>query len=152
MPFYVPQAGATPAVFFTPVNFQTTGAPIGMLADAIDFATGELLSIERGFDPTDAAVMTALRTVRDSGSAVEDVGQRYADAKLITPQLRSFFAEETRLALEHLTSTNQISLDSVEVVTEGDSAEVQIGYTNLARNAQRLVALPLNQLLGRAVG
>lgn len=150
MPFVVPQAGITPAVYFLPVNFKTTGVPLGMLADPIDFATGELLSIERGFDPTDLAVITALRTVRGSGSAVEDVGQRFADAKLITPQLEAFFREEVRLALDHLTSSKQIRVESVTVVTENDAGEVQVEYFNIARNAQRTVALALNQLIGKA--
>lgn len=150
MPFVVPQAGITPAVFFVPVKFQVTGEPLGMLSDPIDAATGELLSIERGFDPTDAAVFTALRTVRGSGSAVEDVGQRYGDAKLVVPQLKTFFREETRLALQHLVDSKQIRIESVEVLTEDTAAEVRIIYFNVARNAERTAALPLNQLLGKA--
>jgi len=150
VPFVIPQAGITPAVFFVPVNFAVTGEPLGMLSDPIDFATGELLSIERGYDPTDAAVFTALRTVRGSGSAVEDVGHRLQDAKLVTPQLESFFREEVRLALDHLTSSNQIRIESVVVVELHDAAEVQITYWNVARNKERVVGLALNQLLGRA--
>lgn len=121
-----------------------------MLADPIDFATGELLSIERGFDPTDAAVINALRTLRASGSAVDDIGHRFTDASHVTPQLQSLFREEARLALLHLTSSSQITLDEVLMVTEGDSGEVQVHYTNIARNAERSVALPLGQLVGRA--
>lgn len=151
MPF-IPQAGVTPAVFFTPVNFVPTGEPIGMLADPVDPVTGELLSIERGFDPTDAAVITALRTVRGSGSAVEDVGHKFRDAKLITPQLESFFREEVRLALEHLTSTRQIELVRVDYVEAGDTVEVQVHYWNVARNEARMLPLALGQLVGRAVG
>ena len=150
MPFVIPQAGITPAVLFIPVNFSVTGDPLGMLSDPLDVATGELLSIERGFDPTDAAVFTALRTVRGSGSAVEDVGQRFGDAKLVTPQMETFFREEVRLALQHLVAAKQIRVESVEVVTLDTAAEVQILYVNVARNAQRGVALPLNQLLGKA--
>lgn len=151
MPFVVPQAGITPAVFFVPVNFTLTGEPLGMLSDPIDVATGELLSIERGFDPTDAAVFTALRTVRGSGSAVEGVGGRFGAAKLITPQLETFFREEVRLALEHLVTAKQIRIEEVTVKTEDAAAEVLIRYTNIARNVERTVSLPLNQLLGSAV-
>jgi hypothetical protein len=152
VPFVVPQAGITPAVFFTPVNFVQTGEPLGMLSDPIDFATGELLSIERGFDPTDAAVFTALRTVRGSGSAVEDVGQKLQDAKLITPQLVTFFREEIRLALEHLVTAKQIRLESIDVQTQDTAAEITVTYWNVARGKSRTVSLPLNQLLGRPVG
>lgn len=147
----IPLAGVTPAVLFTPVNYRTTGVAIAMLADPIDPATGELLSIERGFDPTDAAVINALRTVRGSGSAVEDVGQRFADAKHVTPQLEAFLREEVRLALNGLTSTNQIRLESVAIETVDDTANVHIVYTNIARGVERPVNLPLGSLLGRAV-
>jgi len=121
-----------------------------MLADPVDFVTGELLSIERGFDATDAAVITALRTLRGSGSAVSGVGHRFREAKLVTPQLASFFREEARLALAHLTSSRQIRIDLVETFAQGDTGEVQVHYTNLARGEQRLVTLQLNQLLGAA--
>jgi hypothetical protein len=147
----LPQAGVTPAVLFTPVNFTVTGEPIGMLADPVDPVTGELLSIERGFDPTDAAVITALRTRRGSGSAVEDVGHQFASAKLITPQLESFFREEVRLALDHLTSTRQISLVRVEYLELDTDVELQIHFFNIARNEARMLPLSLGQLLGRAV-
>lgn len=146
----MPPAGTSPAVFFLPVEFQTTGRPIAMLADPVDPATGELLSIERGFDPTDAAVITALRTIRGSGSAVENVGNRYRDATHVTPELTSFMREETRLALEHLTSTNQIRLDAVTVLTEGDTANLVVEYVNLARQQDRKVHLLLGALLGSA--
>jgi len=150
VPFVVPQAGITPAVFFVPVNFTVTGEPLGMLSDPIDISTGEMLSIERGFDPTDAAVFLAMRTVRGSGSAVEDVGQRFGDAKLVTPQLETFFREEVRLAFEHLVTGKQIRIEEVTVVTEDTATEVRTVYFNVARDAERTVALPLNQLLGKA--
>ena len=151
MTFVIPQAGATPAVFFTPVKFVVTGVPTAMVADPIDPTTGELLSIERGFDSVDAAVITALRTVRDSGSAVEDVGQRFADAKLVTPALEGFLREEARLALDHLTSTKQISLEDVTVATEDDTAGVFIVYRNIPADKERRAFLPLGSLMGRAV-
>lgn len=150
MPFVIPQAGITPAVFFTPVNFRVTGEPLGMLADPIDFATGELLSIERGFDPTDVAVFTALRTVRGSGSAVDDVGQKLQDAKIITPQLETFFREEIRIALAHLVDSKQVRIESVDFVAEDTAAQALITYWNVARAVQREAALALGQLLGRA--
>lgn len=146
----IPPAGTSPAGFFLPVKFEVTNTPIAILADPIDFATGELLSIERGFDPTDGAVLTALRTVRASGSAVEDVGQRFRDATHVTPDLPAFMREEVRLALLHLTSSNQIRLELVEIVTGTDFAEVRVHYRNLVRDEDRVISLPLGQLLGKA--
>jgi len=144
----IPPAGVTPAGFFLPVKFAFSNTPIAMLADPIDPATGELLSIERGFDPVDAAVINALRTRRGSGSAVESVGQRFRDATHVTPQLASFMREEVRLALLSLSSSNQIRLESVEVVEGDDYADVIIEYVNVVRGEQRSVAVALGQLLG----
>ena len=133
-----------------PVNFRVTGKPLGMLADPVDPVTGELLSIERGFDPTDAAVITALRTVRGSGSAVEDVGQQFEQAKIITPKLEPFLREEVRLALAPLTSTNQITLEQVTIEMVDNEVGVLIVYRNIAAGVDRQAFLPLGALLGRA--
>lgn len=143
----------SPAVFFVPVEFVLTGQPIAMLADPIDPATGELLSIERGFDPVDAAVINALRTVRESGSAVESVGHKLGDAKLIKSGLDTFLREEIRLALQRLTTTNQIKLLSVEVAAD-PADETAIGilvtYLNVARGKEQTAYMPMNGLVGRA--
>lgn len=146
----IPVAGTTPAGFFIPVLFVAPGAPTALLADPIDFETGEYLSIERGYDPTDAAVMTALRTVRASGSAVEDVGQKFREHQLVDLGLPTFFREEVSFALRHLVDSGQIRLLSVAVVTLDDTGEVQIHYINVARSQDRKIVAPLTQLLPRA--
>lgn len=150
MPF-VPQAGVTPAVFFVPVTFKVTGAPIAMLADPIDPATGELLSIERGFDPVDAAVINVMRTVRGSGSAVEDVGQRFGDATHINPKLEAFLREEVRIAFEPLVNAGQVSIEQVSLETIDTEAGLLVVYKNIPANKQRSTFLPLASLVGRAV-
>ncbi len=147
----VPLAGLTPAVFFVPVNYAVTGTPIAMLADPIDPATGELLSIERGFDPVDAAVINVMRTVRGSGSAVEDVGNRFVDAKKITPSLEAFLREEVRLAFAELVAANQVRLEEVRLETLDTEAGLLVAYTNVPAEQARKAFLPLGSLLGRAV-
>ena len=84
-------------LFLPEVYVDTTGPP-GILADAIDPETGEYLSLTRGFDPTDAAVLTALRTIRATGSAVENVGHRFVDMELVGPDSPSFLEQEARRA------------------------------------------------------
>jgi hypothetical protein len=139
----VPLALVSPTIFFTPVNVTVPGKPIAMLADPIDPATGELLSIERGFDPTDAAVINAVRTVRGSGSAVEDVGHQFGSATHITPKLEISLREEARLALENLTSSKQIVMQEVSVQTEDTEAGVLLVYENVAKGERRELGLPL---------
>lgn len=146
----IPQAGVTPASFFIPVVYTVPGRPNGVLADPIDATTGDYLSIERGFDPTDAAVITAVRTVRASGSAVEDVGQRFADHKFVDNKLEPFMREEVRLALKHLTERGDLSIDKVSVTLFGDGAETYVEWQNVARQKAQALRLDPNLLVGGA--
>jgi hypothetical protein len=148
----IPPAGVSPAGFFVPVTYVAPGEPVGILADPIDPRTGEYLSLERGFDPTDAAVLTALRTVRGSGSAVLEVGQRFQDATHVTDATATFLFQEVELALRHLVHTGQIRLERVSVVAEPgkDFAEAAIFYVNLARGEERIAVLPFAAQLLRA--
>jgi hypothetical protein len=144
----IPPAGTSPAGFFVPVNYRVPGEPIAMLADPLDPVTLEYLSIERGFDPVDAAVVTAVRTKRESGSAVEDVGQRYQDHPRVDEHLEQFMREETRIALEHLTDAGEIAF-KLSVQNEGDTSNLYLEFENLVRQRQALgVAIPLNKLIG----
>lgn len=144
----IPQAGVTPIGFFVPIVYAVPGEPIGMLADPIDVTTGDYLSIERGFDPTDAAVLTAVRTVRGSGSAVENVGQRFADHPRVDNQLEPFMREEVRLTLDHLVQAGDIAIERVTVTPIGDSCETYIEWRNLARDKAQAVTLGPRLLVG----
>jgi hypothetical protein len=141
----IPPAGVSLAGFFIPVLYEDPGAPAGILADAIDPATGEYLSIERGFDPTDAAVLTALTTKRGSGAAVTDVGQRYLDLQRVDSTAPQFILAETERALKRLIDSRQIALDRVTPVLGDDWAEAQVVYQNVPRMQRRDPQLPLGR-------
>lgn len=137
-------APTVPSAFFLSTRKAPAGQPVGILADAIDPSTGEYLSLERGFDPTDADVLDALSTVRDSGAAVLGKGQRFRSATHITPALAVFFAEETREALRRLIESRQIRLLETRVREDGDvGAELEVRYVNLARAEDRTARLPV---------
>lgn len=133
----VPAAGVTLAGFFVPIVYINPGDPPGILADAIDPATGEYLSISRGFDPTDAAVLSSLTIRRASGSAVSNVGQRYHDLKILDDGAAQFISAETSRALKPLVDSKQIKLDSVEPTVGTDWAEVKVAYQNIPRRERR---------------
>lgn len=148
----IPPAGTSAAGFFLATTHAPPGEPVGILADPIDPTTLDFLSIERGFDPTDAAALTAIATERASGSAVQDVGQRYRAAELVDDQTGSFFRQETEFALKHLVESGQIRIERFDgLATPGtDYAEARIFFKNLARNDVRPgVPLPLNETIGR---
>lgn len=119
-----------------------------ILADAVDFKTGELLSISRGYDPTDGAVFTALRTVRASGSAVEDVGQKFHEHKLVDTKLEPFMKQEVAFALKHLTDSNQVELQSVDIASDADYGEPQIRYFNRAQQQDRTATARTQEIVG----
>jgi hypothetical protein len=123
-------------IFFMPATFaDVEAAPVPWLGDPIDPTTGEYLSIEFGFWPIDSHVITAIRTERGSGSAVQDVGQQYRKAPLVDTQLPNFFRLETALALKHLTDEGDIVLRKVEPLGERDAGTVKIDYQS--RDGQR---------------
>lgn len=149
---FVPPAGVSPiSAFFTGLEFAEPGEPPVILADAIDPVTGEFLSLERGFDPTDAAFLLAMTTVRGSGSAVEQVGQRFGDATHVSPQLESFMREETRLAVKPIVDRGDLELGTVAVTDNGNgSVELYVEWANIARDKEQKARLPLNLLVGAA--
>lgn len=140
----IPPAGVSLAGFFVPVLYEDPGAPPGILADAIDPVTGDYLSIERGFDPTDAAVLTALTVQRGSGSAVETVGQRYQDLERVDDTAAQFLASETERALKRLVDSRQIIVDSTQLLGD-DWEEVHVSYRNVPRGQRRDPQLPLGR-------
>jgi hypothetical protein len=147
----VPPAGVTPISLFLASDFESPGGVIGMLADPIDVATGDYLSIERGFDPTDAAFLTAVRTVRGSGSAVEQVGQKFADHQHVDPQLEPFMREEVRLAAKELVDAGDLEIRQVTVTPLGDTADTYVEWFNVARAKTQGSRLAPNLLQGAPV-
>ncbi len=134
---FMPPAGVSLAGFFLEERFVDETRPPGILADAIDPRTGELLSIVRGFEPTDAAVLVALVTKRRSGAAVDTVGQRFEDIRMVDPSTPGAIRSEVDTALAHLTVDKQITLHSVNPVVGSDWAEAQVVYINRAQNKRR---------------
>lgn len=126
-----------PDGFFVPQTHDDGESPPGIVADAIDPRTGEYLSISRGFDPTDGAVLTALSVVRGSGSAVTDTGQRFQDLQLVDSSAQTFIDQEARRALKRLKDSSQIAIEKVEPTTEGDWGEVLVQYQNIAKGRRQ---------------
>jgi hypothetical protein len=120
------------------------------MADAIDPRTGDYISLTRGFDAVDGAILTAFSTVRGSGSAVENVGQRFADHTHVNPQLEPFMREEVRLATKLVVDRGDASIGAVAVTDLGDGAELYVEWKNLARDKARALILPPNLLAGAA--
>jgi hypothetical protein len=135
---------SVPSDLFLAQNFPLAdGEPPGMLADAIDPQTGELLSIERGFDPTDAAVIQAMRVQEATGTAVQNTGNRMSEIKLIDDHFPQHAKAEGARMVEHLTDAGDLALLDVEVESEFDTGEVQLFYENLARGTKPKITAPL---------
>jgi hypothetical protein len=117
------------------------------LADAVDPTTHEYLSVFVGFDPVDAAVLEALKRVRNSGAAVTGVGHRFVDVDKVDNRAADEIEAEARFALRVLVQRGDVQLYAVNVNADPDNpdwAEVTCTYINLrARNPQYRTTEPV---------
>lgn len=145
---FVAPAGLSPAGLFQPEPLPPGYDDYGFLADPIDVATGELLSIEHGFDPIDAWVITALRTKRGSGSAVLDVGRDLSAVTHISPRHESILRQELLRSLQPLIDAREIEVAEVFIEEEGDEGyHVKLRYLHVAQQQLREFSVPLGRLL-----
>lgn len=121
----IPPAGYSPASAFTLVIHEPPTVPVPILADLIDPKTGEYLSLEDSATIADGLVVTLLRTRRDSGAAVQGVGQRFRELRNVdsdTPVLAESMARE---ALAPAVTAGIIELRTVAAATnDGDGTQV----------------------------
>ncbi len=144
MPTYViPPAGVSAASYFDPLTFVDPATPPIILGDDIDPETGELRSILSGIHPVDSAVIVAVRTVRGSGAAVQDVGHRLGDIKKVDDSTAKAIEQEFRRALQPLVDTRDIRIDKIEIEADPDtdSGSSFLAYTNLQAMTARTVKL-----------
>jgi len=118
-----------------------TDSPI--TADYIDPATGDYVSMTSGLNPIDAQVILALTTVRGSGAAVLDLGQRLGDIDKIRKTVEREIQSEVRQAFKQLLQQRDIRLKSFtfDVQRENDYVGVVIEYVNLRAGGVRAVGL-----------
>lgn len=147
----IPPAGVSPASAFEATEAPKRPKPAGFLADPIDFEDGELLSLEHGIDPTDAWVITQLRTVRASGSAVDSVGRDFSDVTHTTERHANILRQEVLIALAPAIDSKAISNVTVTPETDESSLEIlaRVHWHNNFTGKQGSEALPLNQLIAR---
>lgn len=127
MPVTIPPAGLTPAGLFVPNTFADPSKPPGILADAIDPATGEYLSISRGMDPIDSQVILALTVRRASGASVTEDGQDFDEVKKVDDAAAKGLEARTQRALERLLTNGDIAVDRLTPTADQDTDEASVG-------------------------
>lgn len=148
----IPPAGASPAGLLVPLNYVIEGEPPIFLADAIDPTTGEYLSIEQGFDPTDAWVLGQLAIARGTGSAVQDQGRDFRDITHISERHQRILDQEIRRPLKPLVSDREIEIRRLEIIDEGDGYSAYLSYRQISTGVERdEIAVPLGALSPKAV-
>lgn len=117
-----------------PPTYAPLPAAPGIAADNIDQETKDLASMLEGADAIDAQVQLAMTTLRKSGAAVQELGQRFQDIRKITDNVSILLEQEARTALARLVKANDITIESVFVVVNTPStdawAEVTVNYVN----------------------
>jgi hypothetical protein len=139
----IPPAGVTPASAFSLQQHAVSEPPPAILADQIDPATGEYLSIVDSATIADGLVVHLLRTQRGSGAAVLSFGQRYRELTHVTTDSTETVESMTREALQPAADAGVVRFDQIEAEIEprdGSQLNTGIQYTDLLaprRDAER---------------
>ena len=124
-------------------RLQAAGEPPNVLADYIDPETGDFASLVYTYDPVDAMVINALKTVRGSGAAVTSIGTKFRDIKKIDNAIQLRITTEIETALSVLLKRGDIRMDGYEfeVLKEQQAVQITVKWKNLRNfdNKQRSV-------------
>lgn len=127
----IPPAGVTPASGFAVNEAGEVLKPLPILADKISVETGEVLSLLEGYDPLDAFVIEAMRVERDSGAAVQGIGQRFKSVTHVEDTNPQIIDSLTREAFRPVISDGLLELEPVKAKAnekDGAQLEVEIEY------------------------
>jgi hypothetical protein len=130
----IPPAGFSPASAFTLIGHAVETLPVPILADAIDPATRDYLSVEDSATIADGLVVTLLGTERDSGAAVQGFGQRFRELRHVTGETGLLAESMAREALAPATSAGIVELRSVTAAAnelDGTQVDADIDYLDL---------------------
>ena len=122
-----------------PQTFDDPRRPPGILADAIDYRTGEYMSILKGMDPIDEQVLIALTRKRASGIAVMEDGQLFHEIEKVDDSTATRLAGEVARACRRLVDNRDIRLKNVQPVVDqnNDYADVVVEFVNQRTRTNR---------------
>lgn len=130
----IPPAGVTPASAFALEQHAISEPPPAILADMIDPATGEYLSIVDSATIADGLVVHLLRTQRGSGAAVIEFGHRFRELTHVTEESPELVESMAREALRPATDAGIVAFRKVDAEVEPDDRtqlNTGIDYTDL---------------------
>lgn len=109
------------------------GPPSPLLADNLDFSTGDFVSLEEGMDPIESQVCSALRIQRASGPAVKKDGSNFHKIRKmnVSDMELSSTAKEAFSRLIRNKDIEFRGLDKTYWETESQTGEVYIKWRNL---------------------
>ena len=138
----LPTYRGLPGGAWTPAPEAPWAPPPVFLGDDIDATTGELRSLTRGIHPVDSWVITQIRTVRGSGSAVQDDGHRFGTFELVTDDAADIARAEVERMLRPAVERGDIEIVSVaaETMDGEDGVNVVVEWTNLRAGERRSAA------------
>ena len=130
----IPPAGVTPASAFALQQHAVSEPPPAILADMIDPATGEYLSIVDSATIADGLVVHLLRTQRGTGAAVLQTGQRFRELTHVTTESPELVESMVREALRPASDAGIVAFEQIEAEAEdqdGSQLNAGIQYTDL---------------------
>ncbi len=129
----IPPAGVTPASAFSLTQHADAEPPPAILADSIDPATGEYLSLVDSASIADGLVVHLLRTQRGSGASVLEFGQRYRELTHVTSESPETVESMTREAMRPASDAGIARFEQIEAEVDDDRTQLNTGiqYTDL---------------------
>jgi hypothetical protein len=119
---------------WTAPDVGAPNTPAQYLAEPIDVATGELLSIVDGLHPVDAIVVEQVRVRRGSGAAVTDQGQAFDRIQYNDRSAAAALTFEAHAIFDPLVAKGWVEIVSIETQAgedQGDTARLRVTYKNL---------------------
>ncbi len=116
-----------------PALILPLGSPPSLIAEKYNAQTPrDVRSILEPADVVDAQVQLAFAVARETGEAVETVGQRFADIRKNDESAPTQIATEARRVLDALVRQGDVSISKITVEEAGDDGRLlTVDYVNL---------------------
>ena len=142
--YIVQPSGVSAAGTYVPgVDSIDPAKPPALLCDAIDPATGELLTLFSAPNPVDAAVQHAFMASRRTGAAVPDHAQQFRRIRKMGDSVAREIEDEARRVLAPFVARKLVEVLRVDVATDEDHqlAGASVAYRNRLSEQRKVVQL-----------
>lgn len=130
----MPYAGSTPLGYYVETVEDESALPVPILADYIDPDTGDIIRLNEGRMPIDAAIIEGIRVDRGTGAAVLEVGQTLRKVRHTDETSLAEIPTRARDGVEELERQGLVRFESVVGPDLNPKDESSASYTAYIRD------------------